>query len=329
MADEDKEKAAADAAKHDSDMRKMDEKFSAMDAKFDAIMDAVMSDRKDRKDAARRDGARKDKFGKRKDGESFKDYKDRHDADEKAMCDAMRKDSDDKEEDCMDAARDARRDAEEEEKRSDKDFDKWAKEEEKEPEHKEDKKDSKEEEEKKDAKEEEEKREDARKDAATVKENAELRLRLQSLESQVKGIKRETSREDVDALANVQARADSVSAMFGERASPPMPGETVLDYRKRVVGKFKRHSNRFKDTRFDSLDGATLDAVEEIVYHDAVEAARATGEAVPGLLVPFVERDSAGRQITRFHGDVGAFLAPFVPQDRHLVKVIRPARGGM
>src|SRR6202041_422307 len=32
MADEDKEKAAADAAaKHDSDMRKMDEKFSAMD----------------------------------------------------------------------------------------------------------------------------------------------------------------------------------------------------------------------------------------------------------------------------------------------------------
>lgn len=333
MPPEKKEDAAADAVKRDSDIEKMDERLSAMDAKFDAVMDAVMSDRKDRKDAARRDGARKDKFGKRKDGESFKDYKDRHDAEEKAMCDALRKDSDDKEEDCMDAAKDARRDAEEDEKRSDKDFDKWAKEEEDEPEHKEDKakKDAEEKAEKdrKDAeeKEKEEVKEDAKKDSALAKENAEMRLRLEGLEAMMKGIKRETPREDVDALAAAQSRADAVAAMFGDRASPPIAGESPLDYRKRLVNRFKRHSAKFKDTRLDNHDEATLGAVEDIIYMDAMANARTPGDVTPGVLVPYVERDRAGRELTRYHGDVGAWLAPFVPSEAQMVKIIRPQRG--
>jgi hypothetical protein len=322
MADKDKDEAAADAAKHDGDIRRMDDRMDSFEKKMDAFMDAFMSDRKDRKDSARKDGARKDKFGKRKDGESYKDYKDRHDADEKAMCDALRKDSDDKEEDCMDAAKDARRDAEEDERRSDKDFEKWAKEEKQEPEHKEDS----EKEENKDEVKEVKETEDAKKDSAAAKENAELRLRLLSLESQIKGIKRETPREEMDALAASQSRADAVAAMFNDRAPPATPGETPLDYRKRLIGRFKRHSERFKEARFDSMDANTLGVVEDIVYMDAMNAAHSTADAQTGVLIPYIER-FGNREITKFHGDVGAFIAPFVPQNPQVCKILRPQRG--
>lgn len=331
MAEDKKDEAAADAAKHDGDIRRMDDRMDSFEKKMDAFMDAFMSDRKDRKDSERKDGARKDKFGKRKDGESYKDYKDRHDADEKAMCDALRKDSEDKEEDCMDAAKDARRDAEEEEKRSDKDFEKWAKEEEKEPEHKDSKKDEeapedKKEEKKEEKAEKEEEKPDSKKDSTVTKENAELRLRLLALESQIKGIKRETPREEMDAIAASQSRADAVAAMFNDRAPPATPGETPLDYRKRLIGRFKRHSDRFKEARFDSMDANTLGVVEDIVYMDAMNAARNTADAQVGMLVPYTER-YGNREITKFHGDVGAFIAPFVPQNPQVCKIIRPQRG--
>ncbi len=335
MADEEKEKASAEKDRQDAEAKR--------DAMMDSIMDAFKrmdsrldSFEKERKDAAHKDAARKDKFGKRRDGESYKDWGKRHDDDMRNMADALRKfDAEKSEEDCMDAAKDARKDAEEDEKRNDKDFDKWAKEEEKEPEHKEDSaakdaaaKDAEEKErtdaEEKEAKEKEEEKQDAKKDAAVNAENAELRLRLKSLEDLMKGVKRESSREDADALAASQARADGVSAMFGDRAPPPIPGETPLDYRRRMAKKFQRHSARFKDTRLESLDAATLDTVEDIIYHDAIQNAREPGDVTPGILVPSISRDEAGRQITRFHGDVMGFLGPFMPQEAQIAKIANP-----
>jgi hypothetical protein len=327
MADEE-ERAAADKARHDAE------------AKLDAIMDAFkrMDSRldafeKERKDAKRHDAARKDKFGKRKDGESYKDYSKRHDLDMQHMADALRKDSDEKEEDCMDAAKDARRDAEEEEKRNDKDFEKWAKEEEEEPEHKkdaeagEDKKKEKEQE--KAEKEEEEPVKDARKDSQLEKDNAELRLRLKALEGVVKGITTETPAAERDALAAAQHRADGVMAQLGgERAPAPVPGEASIDYRRRLANKLKKYSTRFKESRFDAYDPAALDLVEGEVYADAVASAKSAAGTTPGVLVPHVERDISGRQITRFYGDVGAFLEPFVPMSHQVVKINRNPNGG-
>jgi hypothetical protein len=233
MAEEDKEKAAADAsrqdaaaaAKHDAIMdaiAKIDSRFEKMDARVDAF-------EKEKKDSARKDAARKDKFGKRQDGESYKDWSKRHDAEEKEMCDALKTDGAD-EKDCKDTASSARHDAEEDEKRHDKDFDKWAKEEEDEPEHKKDKakkdaasrKDSEESEEKKE-KEKEEREDAARKDsAAMTRENEDMKARLAAMEAIVKGITTETPGSERDALATAQTRADAVSAMLGDRAPAPL-----------------------------------------------------------------------------------------------------------
>ncbi len=332
MAEENEDKAAADKARHDAE--KIEDK-----ARHDAMMDAIKrmdsrldSFEKEKKDKARHDAAKKDKFGKRKDGESFKDWSKRHDLDMQHMADALRKDSERSEEDCMGDAKDARRDAEEDEKRADKDFEKWAKEEEGEPEHKDKaKKDGEAPEDKKEEKkiekeeeEEEKPMKDSRKDAALTAENAELRLRLARLEGAMKAVTAETSKSERDALAAAQTRADGVAAMFGDRAPPPIPGETAVDYRKRMVSRFQRHSDRFKGTRLDTVDAATLDLVEDQVFADAVANARAPGDVTPGVLIPYVTRDPAGREITRFHGDVGAFLAPFVPYERQMVRLNTP-----
>ena len=305
MAEEEK-KADAEKSRHDA----------AMNEKLDAIMDAFKS----MKDSHDRIDARLDAY------ENDRKDKARHDAEEKEKSDARK----DAEKDCMDASKeDAKKDMKKdsEEKRADKEFGEWAKEEEKEPEHKEDKKrkdarkDAEEEapEDKKKEKEEEkaekeEEKPDARKDSAMSREAEELKAikaQLAAMQSQIRGFTAEVDGTERDALAAAQSRFDAVAAMLGDRAPAPMPGETSLAYRRRVLKRIAPHSPRFKDSRFDGLDANTMTVVEDQVYADATTSARQTIQAKPGVLVPVVER-IGGRDITRYHGDPGAFFAPFV-----------------
>lgn len=280
------------------------------DAKLDAIADALsrinsrmdsmeMADKarkdaeeKHRADKARHDAARKDRFGARKDGESDDDFKKRFDADEAAMCDAFRKDGDDEEE-AKKVAKDARKDAEEEDEKGRAD------------------RARKDEAEDKSRKDEEEERADKARHDSVKNENAELRAQLARMDAMLKGLTTETPASERDALAAAQSRADAVSAMFGERASPPIPGETPLAYRKRLLGKMQRHSDRFKETRFDSLDAAVLGPIEDVIYADALAAGRNPTMSNVGSLVPIVTREG-GRDVTRFHGDIGSWMQHFM-----------------
>lgn len=158
----------------------------------------------------------------------------------------------------------------------------------------------------------EKERDDARKDAAAAQaEIAGLKDQLATVTAFMTEMKRDVPAAERDALAAAQARADSVAAMFGDRAAAPMPGETSLAYRKRLLDKFKSHSPRFKESRFDGADVHTIDAVEGIIYQDAADVARAPARTTVGSLFPRVRQDAAGRQITTFEGDIGAFIAPF------------------
>lgn len=151
----------------------------------------------------------------------------------------------------------------------------------------------------------------SRHDAALERENAELRRRLVAVEGTVREMTRETTAEERDALAAAQARADGVACLFGERVPAPTPGETSLAYRRRLIQRFQKHSPNFKSGSFATMDAATLALVERQVYADAQTAATAVAEGKPGLLVPMVSSDAAGRQITRFHGDPMAWMQTF------------------
>jgi hypothetical protein len=131
--------------------------------------------------------------------------------------------------------------------------------------------------------------------------------RVHALEQQLRAI-RDPDR-DPEQFAAAQARADSVAALFGDKAPPPSLGESVLDYRKRLANRFKHHSAQFKASRMDYLDGPTLGVVEDRIYHDA---AQARPDVPAGELVATRSRDEVGRVITRFHGDVMGFIGPFM-----------------
>ena len=308
----DEEKAAAEKARNDR-LDAIAAKLDSMHARMDS-MEATDKARKDaeekeRADCARLDTARKDRFGHRKDGETRKDWKARHDADETAMCDELEKGGSEKDRAKKDAA-EARKDAEEgEEKEGGETFKKWAEGEAKEAEQEDAARADKA---RKDAAEKEEKdrMDKARHD--TAGEIGDLKTQLAALTATLKGITTEVPASERDALAAAQARADSVAAMFGDRAPPPIPGETPLAYRKRQLRRFQPHSERFKATDLGPLDEATIGTVEDVVYADSVAAARAPAAERVGVLVPFEERDRAGRTITRYAGDIGAWMAPFM-----------------
>jgi hypothetical protein len=138
----------------------------------------------------------------------------------------------------------------------------------------------------------------------------EAHARLNAVRSQVARITAEIPAAERDALAAAQTRADSVAAFHNERVSWPVLGETSVEYRRRLLENFKSHSPQFKRSRFDSMDPATLGVVEDVVYADAVEAGK--NRAAPGRLVEVKHRDAAGREITKYYGDISAFMAPFM-----------------
>ena len=307
--------AAADKARKDSEdkldriadaLKRMDSRLDSFEAVDKARKDAEEASAKEREEAEKKnktrfDAARKDKFGARKDGEKHDAWKARHDADEMAMTDAMRRDGAEKGE-AADQAK-AARDAAEKSERKDggESFEKWAKEEATEPEH--------------------EAQDKARRDAEEFKEKARMDAvrhdsatndRISVLEARLKSLTTEVPADERNALALAQSRADTVAAMFGDRASAPIPGERPVDYRKRLLGRFQKHSDRFKGSRLDSLDEAMLGPIEDIVYADAVQAAKSpdVGSA-PGLLIPITTREG-GRDVTRFNGDILGFMAPFM-----------------
>lgn len=321
--------------RHDADMsKKLDaimDSLTRAHSRMDAMEEGDRKEREAREDKARKDAEerermdrhRKDRFGHRKDGEAHKDYRARHDADEEAMCDAMRKDGADEHKAREDARR-ARHDAEEaERKEGGESFAKWAQEEEREQAHQHDRgrKDAEErEKEERERREREERDDRARHDAATTR-IADLERQIATMSARFQPL----TMEERDALARAQARADGVAGLFGRRASAPIPGETSLDYRRRLANEFKQHSPKFREKSLASVDHDWLGMAEEQIYNDAAAAARSSDRAGAGMLIPIQERDEAGRTITRWTGDNMAWMQVFMSPGR-VGKILDPRK---
>ena len=160
----------------------------------------------------------------------------------------------------------------------------------------------------------EEKKEEAsdKKDAAAATVDPAMAARMAKMQAQIDALSRPRTHEDADALASAQARADGVAQLFGQHADAPFANESPLSYRRRILSKFQKHSSRFMDVRVDSLDGAVLDEIERGIYADAQAAASSPSKMAPGVLIPLVSTDEAGRKITRFSGDIKAAFGAFM-----------------
>jgi hypothetical protein len=141
-------------------------------------------------------------------------------------------------------------------------------------------------------------------------ENDRLRAQVRAMEARVAELHRPQSDAERDALAAAQSRADSVARMFGTTASAPVPGETSIAYRKRLLAPLMRHT-RFKGASLERVDASALAPIEEIAYQDAVVTAKGPEAHAPGSLIPIVTREN-GRDVTRFTGDIMSWMAPFM-----------------
>jgi hypothetical protein len=157
---------------------------------------------------------------------------------------------------------------------------------------------------------EKEMREDARADAQS-RENAELRKLIASMNARLNRATQPLSAADRDELAKTQARADSLAQMFGDSVTPPLAGETPIEYRRRMAAKFQKHSAGVKNVKLDALDAESFGVIEGLIYSDAQAAAMKPGSPVKGRLIAIKSTDEAGRTITRYQGDMDAWLAPF------------------
>lgn len=165
----------------------------------------------------------------------------------------------------------------------------------------------------------------ARADAAALAENRVLKGQLAALEAQVKGLYREPSFDDANAIAETRARADATyQAVTGRPASAPLPGESPISYRKRMADGLRKFSTKFKEERVDSLSGAAFEIVEGQIYADAMAAAKRPENLPPGQLRKIIRNDS-GHTVTEYMGDPKAAWRNFMTGAVMGIELKKPA----
>lgn len=171
--------------------------------------------------------------------------------------------------------------------------------------------------EEKEAKEKEEKEAKAKADAeeAEKKEREEEKAKADSIRAELDALKasmpRVMSDDDLNALSDAQAKADSVFAAFGETAPRPMVGEAPLSYRRRLAGKLKVHSKTYADADLAEVSGVFFSKAEEAIYADAMSASMQPNKDQPGQLRQRSYRSPTGHMVTEFFGDPKAARAGF------------------
>ena len=122
----------------------------------------------------------------------------------------------------------------------------------------------------------------------------------------------------------VHDRADHVARCFGDSAPRWNVGESLDDYRRRLVNKFKRFSPTWAAVDLTTVAGAPhlvaglLDRAETQVFADALEASRRPSSYAPGELREIKTADPSGRVMSRFVGDFEAAFGMFKLPARHM-----------
>ena len=113
-----------------------------------------------------------------------------------------------------------------------------------------------------------------------------------------------------EKFGDVQARADAAFRAHNMKAEPPMAGETLSAYRRRVIKPLQKFSEAWKNVQTRTLADDVFGICEAAVIADSIEAARSP--IVPdGVLIERRERDASGREIVTFHGRPMSWMRQF------------------
>jgi hypothetical protein len=124
------------------------------------------------------------------------------------------------------------------------------------------------------------------------------------------------SDEEHAAFAEAQAKADSIFMGFGERAPRPLEGEDLVDYRKRMATKLKKHSTSWKGVKLSQLPDSAFDIAENQIYSDAAVAAANPVDLEAGEL----------REVAKVDPSTGIRTNVFYGKESFVKKLGRPGR---
>lgn len=260
-------------------------RLDAMEKADKARRDAEEDEKKEKKDASRKDAkmkrdAERDEWMK-KDAESCS----KDDADEDADCEKMKKDGMD-EDMAMDAARAARKDRMKMRKDAD------------------------------DEKEKEKEKDDAaaKNDVVTQSRLDALIAENEKLKTQVSGGLAQLALQPISpndpnyvSFADAQFAADACYQAFGKSAPPPMSGESILGYRRRLANGLKQHSKDWKDIELVALPDAALAVAERKIYADAMTASKSSDDVAEGLMLPRDRMTESGHRVREYRGRTTIF----------------------
>jgi hypothetical protein len=129
----------------------------------------------------------------------------------------------------------------------------------------------------------------------------------------------------VNAMGDAQAKADNAFSAWGERAPRWLQGESLMDFRRRLLGHHLRHSKRYAGSDLSTItDAQIFSNVEAQVYADSIEASTAPESIGPGRLRAVSERTPAGHSVVRYYGDPAAWMDQFAGARRYVTKIARP-----
>lgn len=108
-----------------------------------------------------------------------------------------------------------------------------------------------------------------------------------------------------------QAEADAAYRQLGEPAAPPpLDGEWLPHYRKRLLQPLQQHSPDWKGAELPS-DERVLNIAQKQILEAARHEAVAPRNIPAGTLVERIVTDPTGRRISKFFGDPAVTWAPF------------------
>lgn len=116
---------------------------------------------------------------------------------------------------------------------------------------------------------------------------------------------------DYAAMADAQAKADSIYSAFGKSAHRPLNGEDLLSYRKRLAAPMKSHSAAWKDVDLSKLEESVFAIAEAAIYADAMGAAVNPAVSSEGGLRAVTKDIGTGHRVTTFYGKPSDWMDDF------------------
>jgi hypothetical protein len=118
-----------------------------------------------------------------------------------------------------------------------------------------------------------------------------------------------------------QSAADTACRAWGAAAVPPLHGEQLLDYRRRLMRPLMKHSKEFAAVDLDELREPLLTPIEKSVFADAIRASHDNSSVPADYLREVTTTDHTGRRITNFYGMPKTWMREFSGQRRRLIGI--------